>query len=191
MTLLDYCLRAGSEHVVRYFRDNLYIVNSLREFRYIDKYGNDQGASVRQKANDIANLLSDDTRLQQERGSRTHLRDLAFSRTFQDPQGNTADDDLRKAIEESQRTVVFGNGDTQLSTHPARDVTIPTRPPSPTTLPLPPVAPPTCTVSSLKHGYFVWLIAFGLVELQEQASSTQPYYGTVLWLLFKGVCDAS
>lgn len=66
LTLLDYCLHAGSENCVMYFRlvpgirsygfycmlkilglnsENLYIVKTLKEFQYIDEYGKDQGAN--------------------------------------------------------------------------------------------------------------------------------------------------
>ena len=83
MTLLDYCLHAGSENVVIYFRDNLYVIRTLKEFQYIDKYGRDQGANVRQKAKDITNLLSDDTRLREERMSRARLQDRMASQTAQ------------------------------------------------------------------------------------------------------------
>lgn len=64
LTLLDYCLHAGSENVVQYFRcvdsalvmsgdcllglhyrENIYIVKTLKEFQYIDEFGKDQGAN--------------------------------------------------------------------------------------------------------------------------------------------------
>lgn len=45
LTLLDYLLHAGSENVVIYFRDNMYVVKTLREFQYIDEAGKDQGAN--------------------------------------------------------------------------------------------------------------------------------------------------
>jgi hypothetical protein len=45
LTVLDYLLHAGSENVVIYFRDNMYVVKTLREFQYIDEGGKDQGAN--------------------------------------------------------------------------------------------------------------------------------------------------
>ena len=128
LTVLDYCLHAGSENVVIYFRDNLYVIKTLKEFQYIDEYGKDQGANVRQKAKDITNLLSDESRLREERRSRAHMRDRMTSgspvgdadlgdenerrrsRSRQKAPGNTADDDLRKAIEESKRTAAAESG---------------------------------------------------------------------------------
>ncbi|KAH9469418.1 hypothetical protein Pst134EA_006708 [Puccinia striiformis f. sp. tritici] len=75
LTLLDYLLHGGLENVVLYFRENIYIIKTLKEFQYIDEYGKDQGANVRQKAKDISNLLSDESRLREERRTRAHMRD--------------------------------------------------------------------------------------------------------------------
>ncbi|RXW20485.1 hypothetical protein EST38_g5348 [Candolleomyces aberdarensis] len=74
LAVLDYCLRQGSENVVIYFRDNIYIIKVLKEFQYVED-GRDLGANVRQKAKDITNLLMDDGRLLEERRSRAHMRD--------------------------------------------------------------------------------------------------------------------
>lgn len=126
LTLLDYCLHAGSENVVIYFRDNLYVIKTLREFQFVDEYEKDQGANVRQKAKDIVNLLQDEARLRHERKSRAHMRDrMVTGRNNQDENGGEAenentrrrsrsvpparrrggdDDQLRRAIEESKRT---------------------------------------------------------------------------------------
>lgn len=128
LTLLDYCLHAGSENVVIYFRDNIYVIKTLKEFQYVDEYGKDQGANVRQKAKDITNLLSDDTRLREERRARAHMRDRMTSRSpvdetdlgdenerrrsrsRQNARGDGTDDDLRKAIEESKKTAAAETG---------------------------------------------------------------------------------
>ncbi|KAF9264637.1 ENTH-domain-containing protein [Marasmius fiardii PR-910] len=131
LTVLDYCLHQGSENVVIYFRDNIYIIKTLKEFQYVDENGKDQGANVRQKAKDITNLLLDESRLRQERRNRAHMRDRMLKGTatvdgdndeyyntveedqarMGGPSGgtsggrNTDEDDLRKAIEESKRTL--------------------------------------------------------------------------------------
>jgi epsin len=123
--VLDYCLHAGSENVVLYFRDSLYQIKTLKEFQYIDEDGKDQGANVRQKAKDVTNLLQDPSRLREERKSRAHMRDrmnggrgseegwnpddLDNPRNSRpsrrkDTSKNKDDDELRKAIEESKRT---------------------------------------------------------------------------------------
>ncbi|WVO13472.1 hypothetical protein L204_101089 [Cryptococcus depauperatus] len=128
LTLLDYCLHAGSENVVIYFKDNIYIIKTLKEFVYVDETGKDVGANVRQKAKDITNLLQDESRLREERRSRGAMRDrmlgniessaLRGDRDYGGPRSPTEtrdsphpkpnrsrneDDDLRRAIEESKR----------------------------------------------------------------------------------------
>ncbi|KAG0140275.1 hypothetical protein CROQUDRAFT_665409 [Cronartium quercuum f. sp. fusiforme G11] len=119
LTLLDYLLHAGSENVVLYFRENVYIIKTLKEFQYIDEYGKDQGANVRQKAKDISNLLMDEGRLQDERRSRAHMRDRMSGRrrnSFGDDDGprrarsvppgrqNNEDSELQRALELSRLT---------------------------------------------------------------------------------------
>ncbi|KAJ3802140.1 epsin domain-containing protein, partial [Lentinula aff. detonsa] len=124
LTVLDYCLHQGSENVVIYFRDNIYVIKTLKEFQYIDEDGKDQGANVRQKAKDITNLLQDDSRLRQERRARASMRDRMVrgatgdgdhedpddenDRRRADPRAlkrNRDEDDLRKAIEESKKSL--------------------------------------------------------------------------------------
>ncbi|TXT13099.1 hypothetical protein VHUM_01500 [Vanrija humicola] len=87
LTVLDYCLHAGSENVVIYFKDNLYIIKTLKEFIYVDDQGKDVGHNVRQKAKDITNLLQDEERLRSERRSRGAMRDRML--------GNLAESGLR------------------------------------------------------------------------------------------------
>lgn len=111
-----------------YFRDNVYVVKTLREFQFVDEYGKDQGANVRQKAKDVVNLLQDEGRLRQERKSRASMRDRMVSgRNNYDDDNATGlrdedenvrrrsqsvpprargrtDDQLQRAIEESKRT---------------------------------------------------------------------------------------
>lgn len=94
LTVLDYCLHAGSENVVIYFRDNVYIVKTLKEFQFIDEYGKDQGANVRQKAKDITNLLQDESRLREERLSRAHMRDRMIGAPQGEPDGFGDDDNV-------------------------------------------------------------------------------------------------
>ncbi|KAF9510869.1 hypothetical protein BS47DRAFT_1319393 [Hydnum rufescens UP504] len=129
LTVLDYCLHAGSENVIIYFKDNIYIIKTLKEFQYLDEDQKDQGANVRQKAKDITNLLQDDARLRQERKSRAYMHDrLAngtggaddygkdsgddrFGRSQSVPPGAIQerpprdDEDMRRAIEESKRSL--------------------------------------------------------------------------------------
>jgi len=133
--VLDYLLHTGSENVILYFRDNLYIIKTLKEFQYVDEDGKDSGANVRQKAKDISNLLSDPARLQEERHARASMRDRMIKGSNggygeeEDDSGSTShappigtppsrrnrgadrdEEELRKAIEASKRTLAEEQG---------------------------------------------------------------------------------
>jgi len=115
LTLLDYLVHLGSEQVVTYTKENIYIVKTLREFQYIDEFGKDQGQNVRHKAKELTALLSDDERLREERSSRLSMRDRItgraadsesrYSSRSQDYHGSSAqeDRDLERALAESRR----------------------------------------------------------------------------------------
>ncbi|KAI8342961.1 hypothetical protein BC941DRAFT_410052 [Chlamydoabsidia padenii] len=121
LLLLDYCIHVGSENVVLYAKENLYVVKTLKEFQHIDDSGKDVGANVRQKAKDITSLLMDDARLKEERHKRTQMRDRMSAvgdymnetilngrhangeNMYERPGYLDEDGDLRKAIEESKR----------------------------------------------------------------------------------------
>ncbi|GMM56359.1 epsin [Maudiozyma humilis] len=134
LTVLDYLVRFGSENCVLWCKENLYVIKTLKEFRYLDDTGYDQGQIIRVKATDLTSLLADDERL---RGERRHNQSRNYGRRRNDAPANppdyndaesprrrransragysrpegpprsstTEDDDLRRAIEESKRTV--------------------------------------------------------------------------------------
>ncbi|KAI9277515.1 hypothetical protein BC943DRAFT_364233 [Umbelopsis sp. AD052] len=135
LTLLDYCLHVGSENVVSYAKENMYVVKTLKEFQHIDDNGKDVGANVRQKAKDITNLLSDEVRLRDERNQRAQMRDRmagvenimdevrrneSTTPTYERPGYMDDERDLRRALEESKRLAeeedrARRNGDDDLS----------------------------------------------------------------------------
>ena len=123
LTLVDYLLHAGSENVILYFKENLYIIKTLREFQYIDDEDKDQGANVRQKAKGIVSLLQDEARLRHERSTRAQMYERR-SRARRSDDSDVTDDEtnnrrgrlhtgrrpieqdddaLRRALEESKR----------------------------------------------------------------------------------------
>ncbi|KAK9458057.1 hypothetical protein V1511DRAFT_22365 [Dipodascopsis uninucleata] len=122
LVLLDYCIHVGSENVVLWSKDNMYIIKTLREFQYIDEEGRDQGANVRAKAKDLTLLLQDDERLRTERANRSHMRDkmsrpgddmFRSERTDRRRRRGTTnslpaedDDELQRAIEESKQSAM-------------------------------------------------------------------------------------
>ncbi|TFY52904.1 hypothetical protein EVJ58_g9751, partial [Rhodofomes roseus] len=125
LTLIDYLLHAGSENVILYFKENLYVIKTLREFQYVDDEGKDQGANVRQKAKGIVSLLLDEARLRHERRTRAQMYErMSRARRSDDsdvtddenarrrsrlptgrpsPNREDRDGDVRRALEESKR----------------------------------------------------------------------------------------
>ncbi|CEP11295.1 hypothetical protein [Parasitella parasitica] len=126
LLVLDYCLHVGSENVVLYAKENIYVVKTLKEFQHVDDTGKDVGFNVRQKAKDVTSLLLDDQRLKEERRSRHQMQDRMAGvgdymndvlwgskssggggqdhQVYQQPGYKDEDKDLKRAIEESRRT---------------------------------------------------------------------------------------
>ncbi|XP_058874307.1 epsin-1 isoform X1 [Acipenser ruthenus] len=67
MTLMEYLIKTGSERVAQQCRENIYAVQTLKDFQYIDRDGKDQGVNVREKAKQLVTLLKDEERLKEER----------------------------------------------------------------------------------------------------------------------------
>ncbi|XP_077067809.1 epsin-3 isoform X2 [Siphateles boraxobius] len=67
LTLLDYLIKSGSDRVAQQCKENIYAIQTLRDFQYIDRDGQDQGMSVREKSKQLVTLLKDDEKLKQER----------------------------------------------------------------------------------------------------------------------------
>lgn len=66
LVLLDYLIKVGSEKVAQQCRENIFAVQTLKDFQYIEE-NKDQGMNVREKAKQLVNLLKDDERLKNER----------------------------------------------------------------------------------------------------------------------------
>ncbi|XP_078394360.1 epsin-1-like, partial [Cetorhinus maximus] len=67
LTLAEYLVKTGSERVAQQCRENIYAVQTLRDFQYVDRDGKDQGLNVREKAKQLVALLKDDEKLKEER----------------------------------------------------------------------------------------------------------------------------
>ncbi|XP_043955775.1 epsin-3 isoform X4 [Gambusia affinis] len=85
LTLLDYLVKAGSERVAKSCRDNIYTIQTLKDFQYIDRDGHDQGIHVREKAKQLVALLKDDGKLKNERSQAQKTK----SRVGRGSAGNT------------------------------------------------------------------------------------------------------
>ncbi|XP_048846966.1 epsin-2 [Brienomyrus brachyistius] len=67
LTLLDYLVKTGSERVGLQCRENIFAIQTLKDFQYVDRDGKDQGINVREKSKQLVVLLKDDERLKGER----------------------------------------------------------------------------------------------------------------------------
>ncbi|KAK1759661.1 putative enth domain-protein [Echria macrotheca] len=70
LKVMDYCLHEGSELVVTWAKQNIFVIKTLREFIYIDDEGRDVGQNVRVAAKEITSLILDEERLRAERNDR-------------------------------------------------------------------------------------------------------------------------
>lgn len=66
LVLLDYLVKCGSEKVAQQCRENIYSIETLRDFQHIEE-NRDQGLNVREKAKQMCTLLGDEERLKNER----------------------------------------------------------------------------------------------------------------------------
>lgn len=67
LVLLDYILKTGSERVAQQCRENIFSIQTLKDFQFIDRDGKDQGMNVREKSKQLVALLKDQERLKNER----------------------------------------------------------------------------------------------------------------------------
>lgn len=75
LNLLDYLIKRGSERVAQQCKENIYAIQTLRDFQYIDRDGQDHGLNVREKSKQLVSLLRDDDRLKQERSQAHKTRE--------------------------------------------------------------------------------------------------------------------
>uniref|UniRef100_A0A915E0A9 ENTH domain-containing protein n=1 Tax=Ditylenchus dipsaci TaxID=166011 RepID=A0A915E0A9_9BILA len=66
LVLLDYLIKCGSEKVAQQCRENIYSIETLKDFQHIED-NRDQGLNVREKAKQMVSLLHDEERLKNER----------------------------------------------------------------------------------------------------------------------------
>ncbi|KAI9680982.1 MAG: Epsin-3, clathrin recruitment and traffic between the Golgi and endosome [Trizodia sp. TS-e1964] len=67
LQLLEFLIKNGSERVIDDARSHLSLLKMLRQFHFIDLNGKDQGINVRNRAKELAELLSDVERIRAER----------------------------------------------------------------------------------------------------------------------------
>jgi epsin len=67
LQLLEFLIKNGSERVIDDARSHLTLLKMLRQFHFIDQNGKDQGLNVRNRAKELADLLSDVDKIRAER----------------------------------------------------------------------------------------------------------------------------
>ncbi|GMI78687.1 EPSIN3 [Hibiscus trionum] len=75
LTVLDYLVAHGSEHVIDELREHVYQISTLSDFRYIDSSGRDQGINVRKKSQSLVALVNDRERIIEVRQKAAANRD--------------------------------------------------------------------------------------------------------------------
>ncbi|XP_074600014.1 epsin homolog lqf isoform X2 [Brevipalpus obovatus] len=66
LVLLEYLIKTGSEKVAQQCRENIFAIQTLKDFQYIED-NKDQGMNVREKSKALVALLKDDEKLKIER----------------------------------------------------------------------------------------------------------------------------
>ncbi|CAB3364630.1 Hypothetical predicted protein [Cloeon dipterum] len=66
LMLLEYLIKTGSEKVASQCKENIFVIQTLRDFQHIED-SHDQGLNVREKAKQLVSLLKDDEKLKNER----------------------------------------------------------------------------------------------------------------------------
>ncbi|KAI5842791.1 hypothetical protein BZA05DRAFT_477438 [Tricharina praecox] len=67
LQLLEFLIKNGAEQVIDDARSHLSTIKMLRQFYFIDQAGKDQGVNVRNRAKELADLLSDVDKIRAER----------------------------------------------------------------------------------------------------------------------------
>ena len=58
-----FVFQTGSERVALQCKENIFAIQTLKDFQYIDRDGKDQGINVREKSKQLVVLLKDEERL--------------------------------------------------------------------------------------------------------------------------------
>lgn len=90
LMLLDYIIKTGSEKVAQQCKENIFAIQTLRDFQYRED-NKDQGMNVREKAKQLVSLLKDDERLRNERAKALKAKE----RFAQNAMGIGSDDKVK------------------------------------------------------------------------------------------------
>lgn len=121
LVLMEYLIKTGSEKVAMQCRENIYAIQTLKDFQYMEE-GKDQGLNVREKAKQLGNLLRDEERLKNERARALKAKQRfaqSASAFGSDGALDTPSSPTYPALSGSPAEGVFTNGSQVLSSSPA------------------------------------------------------------------------
>lgn len=116
LVVLDYIIKTGTERVAQQCRENLYAIQTLKDFQFIDKDGKDQGMNVREKAKQLVALLKDEDRLKSERA-----RALKAKERFAQASSGIGSDSIKAGKRDTGST-----SDIRFDSTPSTATTVPT-----------------------------------------------------------------
>jgi len=107
LTLLEYLLYNGSEMVVKYTKNNIHVIKTLKDFQYIDENNQDEGINVRVKSKEVYDLIMDEAKLLSERSRLKTSGKIRLSSNKPSVLGDYDEDfEIKKAIEISKETLI-------------------------------------------------------------------------------------
>uniref|UniRef100_A0A915MM53 ENTH domain-containing protein n=1 Tax=Meloidogyne javanica TaxID=6303 RepID=A0A915MM53_MELJA len=104
MVLLDYLIKCGSERVAQQCKENIFSVETLKDFQHIEE-NRDQGLNVRTKAKQMVALLTDDEKLKNERA-----RFMLTRKRFMNSETSGISSDGTRRAGTSRRRTIDSNG---------------------------------------------------------------------------------
>ncbi|XP_002961559.2 clathrin interactor EPSIN 1 [Selaginella moellendorffii] len=75
LTLFDFLVAHGADRVIDELRENIYQIQGLVDFQYVEPNGKDQGVNVRKKAQSLVSLLNDKEKIREVRQKASANRD--------------------------------------------------------------------------------------------------------------------
>ncbi|PRW59868.1 ENTH-domain-containing [Chlorella sorokiniana] len=75
LLLTEHLLKNSSQHVVQTIIDACGVIEGLKQFKYLDEKGKDQGINVSNRAKELVILLNDSERIRAERAKARSLKD--------------------------------------------------------------------------------------------------------------------
>ncbi|CAG2105169.1 unnamed protein product [Medioppia subpectinata] len=113
LVLLEYLIKTGSEKVAQQCRENIFAIQTLKDFQYIEE-NKDQGMNVREKSKLLVALLKDDDKLKNERTRALKAKErFAQSMSYMGSSGNLGET-LPKSSSSYHESLSSSGGDQSL-----------------------------------------------------------------------------